>query len=169
MTPPAGEKTEQVPLSAVPNGTIHIKAPMTNGVAIGHPSPGVKVLTETSSARDKAEVKARCDTKVPHLNIAEEYKVTEAPLGSVRPVRVLCIGAGASGVNLAYQVQKHMQQTDLVIYEKNPQVGGTWYENRYPGCKCDIRKSLILRVSQFRLYSPSVSLTQLPIFLGAES
>jgi cation diffusion facilitator CzcD-associated flavoprotein CzcO len=24
------------------------------------------------------------------------------------------------------------------VYEKNPKVGGTWYENRYPGCKCDI-------------------------------
>jgi cation diffusion facilitator CzcD-associated flavoprotein CzcO len=22
---------------------------------------------------------------------------------------------------------------DLVIYEKNADVGGTWYENRYPG------------------------------------
>lgn len=152
MTPSAGAKTEQVPVSAVPNGTIHIKAPMTNGVAIGNPSPGVKLLPETPSARHTAEVKASCDTKVPHLSIAEEYKVTEAPLGSVRPVRVLCIGAGASGVNLAYQVQKHMQQTDLVIYEKNPQVGGTWYENRYPGCKCDIRKYFFLCVSQVHLY-----------------
>jgi cation diffusion facilitator CzcD-associated flavoprotein CzcO len=25
----------------------------------------------------------------------------------------------------------------LKIYEKNPDVGGTWYENRYPGCACD--------------------------------
>ncbi|KAJ3949097.1 uncharacterized protein N0V96_000209 [Colletotrichum fioriniae] len=25
-----------------------------------------------------------------------------------------------------------------IVYEKNPEVGGTWYENRYPGCKCDI-------------------------------
>ena len=25
-----------------------------------------------------------------------------------------------------------------VVYEKNPAVGGTWYENRYPGCMCDI-------------------------------
>lgn len=24
------------------------------------------------------------------------------------------------------------------IYEKNPDIGGTWYENRYPGCACDI-------------------------------
>jgi cation diffusion facilitator CzcD-associated flavoprotein CzcO len=26
----------------------------------------------------------------------------------------------------------------LTIYEKNPEVGGTWYENRYPGVACDV-------------------------------
>jgi cation diffusion facilitator CzcD-associated flavoprotein CzcO len=25
-----------------------------------------------------------------------------------------------------------------VIYEKNPEVGGTWYENQYPGVACDV-------------------------------
>jgi cation diffusion facilitator CzcD-associated flavoprotein CzcO len=27
---------------------------------------------------------------------------------------------------------------DHVIYEKNPEVGGTWYENQYPGVACDV-------------------------------
>ncbi|OJJ44468.1 hypothetical protein ASPZODRAFT_161036 [Penicilliopsis zonata CBS 506.65] len=27
---------------------------------------------------------------------------------------------------------------DLVCYDKNPSIGGTWYENKYPGCGCDI-------------------------------
>lgn len=27
---------------------------------------------------------------------------------------------------------------DLAIYEKNPDVGGTWFENRYPGVACDV-------------------------------
>ncbi|KAJ5713998.1 uncharacterized protein N7483_011179 [Penicillium malachiteum] len=26
----------------------------------------------------------------------------------------------------------------MVIYEKNEQVGGTWWENKYPGCACDV-------------------------------
>jgi cation diffusion facilitator CzcD-associated flavoprotein CzcO len=26
----------------------------------------------------------------------------------------------------------------LTIYEKNPALGGTWFENRYPGLACDI-------------------------------
>ena len=79
-------------------------------------------------------------SQIPHLHISENYEVKEAPLGTLRPVRVICIGAGASGVNLAYQVQQNLLKTELVIYEKNPAIGGTWYENRYPGCKCDIRE-----------------------------
>jgi cation diffusion facilitator CzcD-associated flavoprotein CzcO len=66
------------------------------------------------------------------------YAVQETPLGSTRPIRVIAIGAGASGLNLAHQVNKHMSNIELTIYEKNPEVGGTWYENRYPGCACDI-------------------------------
>lgn len=31
-----------------------------------------------------------------------------------------------------------MKNIALQIYEKNPVVGGTWFENRYPGCACDI-------------------------------
>ncbi|KAH8812908.1 hypothetical protein F5884DRAFT_843976 [Xylogone sp. PMI_703] len=27
---------------------------------------------------------------------------------------------------------------DIRIFEKNPDVGGTWWENRYPGCACDV-------------------------------
>ena len=79
-------------------------------------------------------------SKIPQLHISEDYEVKEVPLGTLRPVRVICIGSGASGVNLAYQVQQNVLKTDLVIYEKNPAIGGTWYENRYPGCKCDIRE-----------------------------
>ncbi|KAF5661752.1 monooxygenase [Fusarium heterosporum] len=30
------------------------------------------------------------------------------------------------------------QNYALTIYEKNPQVGGTWFENTYPGCACDV-------------------------------
>lgn len=52
-----------------------------------------------------------------------------------RKVRVVCIGAGFSGLNLAYKL-KHERPLDFVdfrIYEKNPEVGGAWWENVYPG------------------------------------
>lgn len=55
-----------------------------------------------------------------------------------RHVKVICIGAGASGLCLAYKLQRSFSNYSLTIYEKNPDVSGTWYENRYPGCACDV-------------------------------
>jgi cation diffusion facilitator CzcD-associated flavoprotein CzcO len=34
---------------------------------------------------------------------------------------------------LAYHIQKHCENVEHVIYEKNADIGGTWLENRYPG------------------------------------
>ncbi|RDL40506.1 Uncharacterized protein BP5553_00485 [Venustampulla echinocandica] len=66
------------------------------------------------------------------------YAIREEPLGSVRHVRVVTIGAGASGLNMIRTLRNRLTNFEHVVYEKNPKVGGTWYENRYPGCKCDI-------------------------------
>lgn len=69
-----------------------------------------------------------------------EYKVSETPLGTIKEVKIITLGAGASGINMAYQVKRHLRNVTHVVYEKNESIGGTWFENRYPGCKCDIRR-----------------------------
>ncbi|KAI1268611.1 hypothetical protein F5Y18DRAFT_236215 [Xylariaceae sp. FL1019] len=66
------------------------------------------------------------------------YKVLEQPIGVARHIRVVAIGAGASGINMIRTMRKRLNNFDLTVYEKNQMVGGTWFENRYPGCKCDI-------------------------------
>lgn len=53
---------------------------------------------------------------------------------------MVCVGTGFSGVMLAYKYKYGYAMTnflDLVIYEKNGDVGGTWLENKYPGVACD--------------------------------
>ncbi|KAJ6023943.1 hypothetical protein N7540_004740, partial [Penicillium herquei] len=60
------------------------------------------------------------------------------PIHTERHIRVICVGAGASGLLFAYKLQRSFSNFDLVIYEKNEQVGGTWWENKYPGCACDV-------------------------------
>ncbi|KAI8242842.1 FAD-binding monooxygenase [Colletotrichum sp. SAR 10_96] len=62
---------------------------------------------------------------------ASDYVVTESPLGTARKLRVLMVGAGASGLNLARHMDLHMENFELTIYEKNSDVGGTWFENSY--------------------------------------
>ncbi|KAK6431576.1 hypothetical protein LTR95_012260, partial [Oleoguttula sp. CCFEE 5521] len=55
-----------------------------------------------------------------------------------RKLKVLTIGGGVSGILMAYQIQKLTENVEHVIYEKNEDIAGTWLENRYPGCACDI-------------------------------
>jgi cation diffusion facilitator CzcD-associated flavoprotein CzcO len=66
------------------------------------------------------------------------YTVQEQPLGSTRHIRIVGIGAGASGLNLIRTLRLNLSDYEAVIYEKNADVGGTWLENRYPGCRCDV-------------------------------
>ena len=65
-------------------------------------------------------------------------EIFEVPLGTTRHVRIITIGAGASGINMIHTLRTSLSNYSHVVYEKNPQVGGTWYESRYPGCKCDV-------------------------------
>ena len=41
-----------------------------------------------------------------------------------RKLRVLTIGAGISGILMAYRIQKDCQNVEHVIYEKNRDIGG---------------------------------------------
>jgi hydroxyversicolorone monooxygenase len=41
-----------------------------------------------------------------------------------RKLRVLTIGAGISGILMAYQIQKQCDNVEHVIYEKNEDIGG---------------------------------------------
>ncbi|KKY20773.1 putative steroid monooxygenase [Phaeomoniella chlamydospora] len=61
----------------------------------------------------------------------EQYCIVEEPLGHARPVRIVTIGAGASGINVARNVKEHMKNVEFQMYEKNSEIGGTWTENRY--------------------------------------
>ncbi|KAM6535985.1 hypothetical protein FALCPG4_005508 [Fusarium falciforme] len=55
-----------------------------------------------------------------------------------RKLKIVMLGAGISGIQFAHDVDTRMENVELEVYEKNPDVGGTWYENRYPGCACDV-------------------------------
>lgn len=66
------------------------------------------------------------------------YRIKEQPMGTKRKVKVILMGAGASSLNFFKKAEEEMTNLDMVCYEKNSDVGGTWLENRYPGCACDI-------------------------------
>jgi cation diffusion facilitator CzcD-associated flavoprotein CzcO len=54
---------------------------------------------------------------------------------------VVVIGTGFSGLGMAIQLRRDGRE-DFVVLEKAADVGGTWRDNTYPGCACDIQSHL---------------------------
>ncbi|OAP54334.1 hypothetical protein AYL99_11435 [Fonsecaea erecta] len=70
------------------------------------------------------------------------YVVSPHLIGEPRQGRfkIVVIGAGAAGIDFLHHAPKALAglDVDIICYEKNADVGGTWLENRYPGCACDV-------------------------------
>lgn len=97
---------------------------------------------------------------------SEHFKLEDFPLGSKRPMRVAVIGTGFAGLTATIRLSQRLQNIELVTYEKNGSVGGTWcveraaghrsmdahkpfsyidrFENDYPGLCCDIPGTSVL-------------------------
>ena len=60
-------------------------------------------------------------------------KLNETPVENFRPMRVIVIGAGYSGIYCGIRIPERLRNVELCIYDKNADIGGTWYENR-----CDL-------------------------------
>jgi 4-hydroxyacetophenone monooxygenase len=55
-------------------------------------------------------------------------------------LRVAIIGAGMSGLAAAHRLRQ--AGVEVVLIEKNHDVGGTWFDNTYPGCRVDVPNHL---------------------------
>jgi cation diffusion facilitator CzcD-associated flavoprotein CzcO len=54
-----------------------------------------------------------------------------------RKVRAAIIGAGFGGIAAAVKLSG-LPGVEFTIFEQSGGVGGTWFDNRYPGCEVDI-------------------------------
>ncbi|QFU93121.1 NAD(P)/FAD-dependent oxidoreductase [Amycolatopsis sp. YIM 10] len=54
---------------------------------------------------------------------------------------VLVVGAGASGIGAAIRLRQAGVR-DFAVLEKAAEIGGTWRDNTYPGCACDVPSAL---------------------------
>ena len=63
------------------------------------------------------------------------------PISSPTRHEVVILGAGMSGLCMAVQL-KRAGQHDFVILEKSEGLGGTWWDNRYPGAHVDVPSPL---------------------------
>ncbi|KAI1014449.1 hypothetical protein LB504_012210 [Fusarium proliferatum] len=52
--------------------------------------------------------------------------------------RFACIGTGLSGIGLGATLKRWYNLDDIQYFERQSQPGGTWVQNQYPGCACDV-------------------------------
>ncbi|KAH8898107.1 FAD/NAD(P)-binding domain-containing protein [Thozetella sp. PMI_491] len=71
--------------------------------------------------------------------LSTPYRVLDQYHSKPTKLRVACVGAGAAGLCVSYKMNKMLEpgSWELTIFEKNGGVGGTWFENTYPGVACD--------------------------------
>jgi cation diffusion facilitator CzcD-associated flavoprotein CzcO len=55
--------------------------------------------------------------------------------------RVAIVGTGFSGLGMAIRL-KQQGMEDFIVLERAEDVGGTWRDNTYPGCQCDVPSHL---------------------------
>jgi cation diffusion facilitator CzcD-associated flavoprotein CzcO len=73
------------------------------------------------------------------MTVAEPTLENTAPKPPVH-TRALIIGTGFSGLGMGIELQQC--GVDFLILEKADDIGGTWRDNTYPGCACDIPSHL---------------------------
>ena len=61
----------------------------------------------------------------------------ERGIEDVTPVKIAIVGAGLAGLGMASALRE-AGIDDFVILEREDDLGGTWRDNTYPGCACDI-------------------------------
>lgn len=67
-----------------------------------------------------------------------DFTLKDTYVENLRPLRVVVIGAGYSGIGAAIRIPEKLRNIELVVYEKHEGIGGTWWANTYPGVTCDI-------------------------------
>jgi hypothetical protein len=60
----------------------------------------------------------------------DDVEILEQLCGTRKKLRIAMLGAGVSGINFFKRAEERLKNVEIVCYEKNSDVGGTWHENR---------------------------------------
>ncbi|MEV7021982.1 NAD(P)/FAD-dependent oxidoreductase [Kitasatospora sp. NPDC093558] len=108
------------------------------------PRPGASATPEASEAPgavDGADASGASDASEVAEPEAAEPEAAEEVGVPVPHVRVAVVGAGFGGLGTAVRLRR-AGITDFVVLERADSVGGTWRDNSYPGCACDVPSHL---------------------------
>ncbi|KAF4987339.1 hypothetical protein FDECE_15473 [Fusarium decemcellulare] len=69
---------------------------------------------------------------------SDGFTIKDEPIENQRPMRVIVIGAGFSGIYTTIRLSQRLRNVSIQVYEQNNETSGVWWMNKYPGLACDI-------------------------------
>lgn len=113
-----------------------------------HDSAAANGVSSLSNGADGTAATNGVPPASAHVNDSQHMSEIMVPLNDVpsytptKKLRIVTIGAGYSGLTLAYKFQHEFPELgdilDHTIYEARHEIGGTWLVNTYPGVLCDV-------------------------------
>ena len=103
-------------MSAIPN----LPESVTNGAS----SNADAAFRQSMNIKDAVQTNGETNGETN----AAPWQLHDQPVENQRPLKVIVIGSGYSGIYLGIRLPERLRNCELVIYEKNAGMGGTWYE-----------------------------------------
>ena len=102
-------------------------------------------MTLDNELDKKTDFKDQIEDNLPKANhkTKKQEKVGDEvrDQSSIKVYDTIVVGAGISGIAAAYKMNQAGYH-DYIVIEKASRVGGTWRDNNYPGCGCDVPSAL---------------------------
>jgi hypothetical protein len=78
----------------------------------------------STDAQQQNNENTRAYVNDPH---PDDVPILEQLAGTRKKLRIAILGAGLSGLNFMKRAEERLRNVELVCYEKNADVGGTWF------------------------------------------
>lgn len=98
-------------------------------------------MTKQNQAKQKSKVIVKENNSAKNIE-PKQQSISDAKVNTnIHIYDTIVVGAGISGIAAAYNMNQAGYH-DYVVLEKADRVGGTWRDNNYPGCGCDVPSAL---------------------------
>jgi NADH dehydrogenase FAD-containing subunit len=104
-------------MSAIPN--------LPENVTNGEPRNADAAFRQSMNTRE-ASAHAQANGEVNGIGRGTAWQLHNQPVENQRPLKIIIIGAGYSGIYLGIRLPERLRNCEIVIYEKNAGMGGTW-------------------------------------------
>jgi 4-hydroxyacetophenone monooxygenase len=128
--------------AAVRQHALEVIADYRDAGCVLPPPPGPELIHEMMNVLVAQEVPDEYvemmveELELDGSDVRDLHWLDDVPAGQKDTFHVVVIGAGMSGLLAAIRLGG--AGIPFTVIEKNAGVGGTWWENRYPGCRVDV-------------------------------